>query len=122
MESNDASGTGAQSPRAERMLAIDDEIASLQRVSPKLLRYGASLISLLLMLGAVVVVSSSSRRLDVAWLYLIGVFLILVGVPAAIYGALLSMNRRQRLRLEREMDELIADHEGARPSRLMTGS
>jgi hypothetical protein len=60
--------------------------------------------------------------LNVEWLFLIRLFLIMVGVPAVIYGALLATNRRRRLRLEREMDELIADHEGARPSRLTGGS
>ena len=121
MEQNDATGKRAGSPKAERILAIDDEIASLERVSPNVGRYAVSLISLFLMLGAVLVVSGPVR-LDI-WLFLIRLLLIMVGIPAFIYGALMWTNRRQRLRLEREMDELIADHRGAgHPARLTGGS
>jgi Flp pilus assembly protein TadB len=111
MEPNDFSGMRAESPTAHRMLAIDDEIDSLDRVNPKAGRYAAMLIPLLLLLGAVVFFAPSTAEFDVAWLYLIQLVLIIVGVPGVIYGALLFKNRRQRLRLEREMDELISDRE-----------
>ena len=101
MEPNDTTDAGEQSSKAERILQLDKEIAALERVSPKALRYGVNLIALLLVLVAVIVVSASGQ--GVAWLFLIRLFLIMVGVPAVISATLMASNRRQRHRLEREM-------------------
>jgi Flp pilus assembly protein TadB len=111
MEPSDTAGAAERSPRAERILQIDDEIAALERISSNPLRYGVNLIALLLVLVAVVVVASSGW--EVAWLFLIRLFSIIVGVPAVIYAALLTSNRRQRRRLERELDKLIEDGDDA---------
>jgi Flp pilus assembly protein TadB len=101
---NDGLRPDEQSLRAQRILALDEQIASLERLDPHAGRYAAGLIYLLLLLAAVFYVAGGG-----AWLFLIRLFLINVGIPAAIYGALLFQSRRRRRRLERELDELIAD-------------
>jgi Flp pilus assembly protein TadB len=101
---NDGLRPDEQSFRAQRILALDEQIASMERLDPHAGRYAAGLIYLLLLLAGVLYVVGGG-----AWLFLIKLFLLNVGIPAAIYGALLFQSRRRRRRLEREMDELVAD-------------
>jgi hypothetical protein len=98
------------SPMARRILAIDQEIAMLERVRPKM-RFSVHTLVPLLLLPAVIAYFVSSGR-DIQWLHMIKWTSILLGVPAVLYGSLLLTNWRQRHRLEREMDELVGDPDG----------
>jgi hypothetical protein len=98
--------------RAIRILALDEEIAALEHVSPKARLYLALIIPLVLMLiPLMILISRNAGDANLEMLYLFSPVLILVLVPTVIYGIEMMKNRRRLRRLEEELDKLIAYQE-----------
>jgi hypothetical protein len=99
------------SPTALRILAIDDEIEALDRIRPKswILIYGSAVLVLALMLGMVglMIADGLPGRSFIKGLALF--MMTILGVPGAVLGLQLTNNYRKQRRLERELDELIAE-------------
>ena len=91
-----------ESPTLHRILAIDDEIAALDRVQPKsrYLWYGTALLAGFLIWAITLVAADTSMSEPLLRVILA------VTVPSVIFGVQIARNRRQRHRLELEMDEL----------------
>jgi hypothetical protein len=115
MRRNDLSDAH-DSATARRILAIDQELAALERASPRSRLDSPWLIPMGIMLGAIAafVLVSAGYRLRTLSLWPV---LLMVGVPSGVYAFELIQNWRRRLRLERELDELIGDTETTRPGR-----
>jgi hypothetical protein len=94
-----------ESPTAHRILAIDDEIAALDRVRPKAryLWYGTALLAAILV-WAVALVAAGTRSSE-ALLRVI----VFVAVPGLVFAGQLARNSIRRHQLERELDALIAE-------------
>ena len=94
-----------ESPTAHRILAIDDEIAALDRVRPKsrYLWYGTALLTGILLWATTLV--AAGTRASGALLRVI----IFVAVPGLIFAGQLARNSHRRHKLERELDSLIAE-------------
>jgi hypothetical protein len=109
-----------QAPKAKRILTIDEEIAVLERSSPRSWLSDSALIPLGVMLGALgaFLINSAGYRLRVLSLWPV---LLLVAVPSALYGLELFKNWRRRMRLERELDELVADSGAGKPGSAFVG-
>ena len=91
------------SPVAQRILAIDDEIAALDGAVDRTVMWSGVGIVLLSMFGFMLAVLGSDQSR-------LGFFLItttIAAAPMAILGLHLSSNRARRRRLERELDSLI---------------
>jgi hypothetical protein len=89
------------SPVASRILAIDDEIATLERTRPK--PYVVFFGSVVFPLG-IVAVAAASFALDFPELRRVAA---LLAVPCLLYARQLLGGNARRSRLERELDELI---------------
>jgi hypothetical protein len=97
--------------RAIRILALDEEIAALERINPKAWLYAAMFILLMLVLGAVIFVASGSGTGFFRVIKFIWPLLLAIAAPAGLYGLSLARNWRRRLRLERQLDELVGGRE-----------
>jgi hypothetical protein len=93
-----------ESPTALRILAIDEEIAALDRVRPKWVLYLVTgLVALLLLV--LLLVTHVANSFDDSF---IRMTIVVVAAPFAAVAGQLAKTRGERLRLERELDELIA--------------
>ena len=113
MRRNDLSDAH-DSATARRILAIDQELAALERDSPRSRLDSPWLIPLGIMVGAIAafVLVSAGYRLRMLSLWPV---LLMVGVPSGVYVMELIKNRRRRLRLERQLDELVGGREAGEP-------
>jgi hypothetical protein len=94
-----------ETPTARRILAIDDEIAALDRVRPKAryLWYGTALL-IGVLIWAVTLVAVGSGAADVLFRTIL-----VVAIPSVIFAIQLTRNSHRRHELERELDTLIAE-------------
>jgi hypothetical protein len=94
-----------QSPTLRRILAIDDEIAALDRVQPRsrYLLYGSALLAAVLLWGVTLVAAGSSAAEPLLRVILF------VTVPGAVFAGQIARNRYRRHRLELELDELTGE-------------
>jgi hypothetical protein len=94
-----------ETPTAQRILAIDDQIAALERVRPKAryLTYG-TLLLLAFMFWAVTLVAAGSDAAE-------GLFRVIlaVAIPSVVFALQLGRNTWRRHQLEQELDELIGE-------------
>ena len=92
-----------ETPTAHRILAIDDQIAALERVRPKAryLWYGTAVLVGVL-LWALTLVAAGSGAADFLFRTIV-----VVAIPGVIFAAQLTRNTRRRHQLERELDRLI---------------
>ena len=99
------SGSPRETPTAQRILAIDDQIAALERVRPKAryLTYG-TLLLVAFMIWGVTLVAAGSDAADA----LLRVILA-VAVPSVVFAVQLARNSWRRHQLEEELDALIAE-------------
>jgi hypothetical protein len=107
----------AESPTAKRILAIDDEIAALERAMPKarVIVNGTAVIAFCVLAGAIFIAGTDS---DVSqYLRYILPSLGLIAVPGGILAIQMLKMRRERLALERELDALLGGSKTAEPSR-----
>lgn len=109
MSANETTPHEHDSSKAERILEIDDEIAALKKIEPKKALYVSLLVPLLVLLFTFVTVVAASPD---AWLRVIANIwpvLALVALPSAVFSIQMIKNRSMRHRLDRELDELIAE-------------
>jgi hypothetical protein len=94
-----------ETPTARRILAIDEEIAALERVRPKAryLWYGGALLAGILIWALTLLAAGSSEA------ELLFRVIVAVAIPSAVFGVQLARNTQKRHRLEHELDALIEE-------------